>query len=204
MNSLRNKLVAAGIAAAVALSSSVGVSRADDAVASCEITFTKEEIPAIAIYQVNPQDGTDKWRDYRSEYLKEQMRLEENFAAGNNAELVTPRMIPPDGNYEETTSSDVFSDVFALHSSLTPERTGRVPYEALAFYYSATSWVDARIAHCGEPTPTDPTPPKEPLILKSNAAPGLAPYEAIRLIVGMLAAVGILSALAGVLPQLRV
>lgn len=204
MNSLWNKLVATGIAAAMALTSSVGVARAQDAAASCEITYAREEIPAIAINQVRLFEGSDKWRDYRSEYLKQRQRLEGSFAAGNNTELVTSRLVPPSGIYEETTSSDVFSDVFALHSSLTPERTGRVPYEALAFYYSATSWVGARIAHCGEPAPTDQTPPKEPLILKSTTAPGLAPYEAFGLIVGLLAAIGILSALAGVLPQVRV
>ncbi|GAB3081773.1 hypothetical protein CAQUA_03465 [Corynebacterium aquatimens] len=175
---------------------------------SCVITYTEAEIPVLAAaswsvdaFGIASQfDGGDNWRDGRTAYLANKETLRQGISKGQNTVTLTMHKTPLEPRYEEHTVGDVWKSLFDTTSSITPARSGREPYELIAFRESAASWVEATIANCGKPAPTQL--PTEPAILKSATAPGLAPKEAIGVVMGLLVALGFGAALVNFVPIL--
>ena len=167
---------------------------------TCTVTYTAEEIPAIAAEELWLAHYDDaSWRDAVKAYNARKAELAGKLERGENtADLVG--VLPLKNPGETATGSSVFRDVFDSTSSLTPERLGHVPYGALAFMYNADDW-RTRVASVGCPAER-PAPPNETREVTVPEGSAVAPKEWQGALVGLLALMGIIAAGTVIGPQL--
>lgn len=192
----------AALDASVPLASAVetAADSAADVANTCSITYTAEEIPAIAANELWLAHYDDvPWRDAVKAYNAKKVELAGKLERdANTAELVggLPLMEPG----ETATGSSVFRDIFDTTSSLTPERLGHVPYDALAFMYNADDW-RTQVASAGCPAER-PSPPKETRAVTVPEGSAVAPKEWQGALIGLLALLGLVAAGTAVAPLL--
>ncbi|WP_087117737.1 hypothetical protein [Corynebacterium urinipleomorphum] len=167
---------------------------------TCSIRYTAEEIPAIAaeeLWTAHYED--DSWRVVLKAYNAKKAELAGKLKRGENtADLVG--VLPLKEQGETATASSVFRNIFDETSSLTPERTGHVPYGALAFMYNADDW-RTQVASAGCPAER-PAPPKETRAVTVPEGSAVAPKEWQGALIGLLALLGIIAAGTALVPQL--
>lgn len=169
---------------------------------TCSIAYTAAEIPAIAaekLWLAHYNDAT--WRDALREYNSRKAELSRNLDSGEaTAELVGTLPLKEEG--ETATGSSVFGKLFDGTSSLSPERTGHVPYGALAFMYNADDW-RTKVVNAGCPDADErPAPPEEVHEVTVPEGSAVAPKEWQGALVGGLALLGLIAGGIAVAPQL--
>ncbi len=169
---------------------------------TCSITYTAEEIPAIAAEKLWLAHYNDaSWRDALKAYNARKAELSGQLDGGEaTAELVGTLPLIEEG--ETATGSSVFGQLFDGTSSLSPERTGHVPYGALAFMYNADDWRTTVVgANCPD-TSERPAPPKEVHQVTVPEGSAVAPKEWQGALVGALALLGLIAGGMAIAPQL--
>lgn len=169
---------------------------------TCSITYTAEEIPAIAAEKLWLAHYNDaSWRDALKAYNARKAELSGQLDGGEaTAELVGTLPLIEEG--ETATGSSVFGQLFDGTSSLSPERTGHVPYGALAFMYNADDW-RTKVVNAGCPAAAKrPAPPKEVHEVTVPEGSAVAPKEWQGALVGVLALLGLIAGGLAIAPQL--
>lgn len=166
---------------------------------TCSIVYTKDEIPALAAIKLAESMGVPSWRAALASYNAEKAKLEEGL--GGSFSLVDANSWPLTEPTREWDTSSVIGEIFSETSSkeasstglssVSPERTGRVPYGALAFAYNANAWRQ-QVATAGCPGPeARPPAPEETWQVKVPEGSAVAPYQWIGALVGLSIVVGL-------------